>query len=601
VAAELPPGSNRRHHLSRGDWRFLLPALPRARVLVLGVPSVGELSALCADASLVVVCCAGAAGKLTRDEIAGRAPDNLAFVRFDPGAPLPMRTGVFDLLVICGLPGISELLWPAPAYRDAVRVLAPAGVAYLETRTPGGAALVRRWARLCLGGRDSSQQYWTIRRKGSVRAVLPIDAAPALAEYFFGSVLYGRSHTGRLLTTAARALARMRLLHCVLIDRSFVVLPAMEGRVSFPYIRRLGLKHGYDLRRHRIALLTNGSYDSNKNGFFTFAPGSDRPGLIVKVTRAAAFNHRLEREYAALRTVHERGLAARGTYPEAVFLDRHGQLAMLAETIVEGVPFRTATTAKPDCAAAHNAIAWITELGARSAASGADNRLMLCDRFTTMLERAAAVYQFSAGEQRFLSGQVAALRGAREQLPLVFRHADAGTWNVVVTPTGAAAFLDWELSETAGPPLWDLLDFVRSFGNWMVRLTGEPDPVRGYARTLDDGGLSFELQLASVHRYCAIIGVHGADIEPLFYLYWVDRALRQAAWADGNLADASYIRLLRCCLERRDSSSLRRLFSWRDEADGTSTGGSVPGGCGDAGRKIPDLRRANGRGRTAEG
>lgn len=565
--------SNRRGHLARADWRFLLPGIEDARVLFLGPPSTGELVAIGQAAALVVVALTEPdAEHRVRTAIARESLDNVAIIRVDRRGELPLQTDAIDLIAVSGGIGFRALVAPAPIHRDVGRVLSPHGVVHLETRLPMGAILARRWGRKCLGSSFGERIYWVVRRKGSMRAALPVESAPKLAGYFFQSALYGRSRAGRALMILARALARVRLLHLVAWQRSMVLSRGSSDTVAFPYIRALAARHGLDLREARIGLLTSGAYDSNKNAFFVFPAASARPELIMKVTRTPAYNGRLEREYASLSTLGAGALVPPGTYPEALFLDHHEKLAVVAEKVVRGAPFRVVTTARPDCPAAARAVDWVTSLSAGSAVTADGNRAALARRFHEMLERLAAAYDLPERDTHFLERVLTRFRTAPGEVPSVFRHGDAGTWNILVTDGATPAFLDWELGEENGPPLWDLLDFTRSFGNWMARVAGVRDPVIAFHGLLEDGGPAFEFQRTAVGRYCDAVGVSPADIEPLFFFYWVDRALRQAAWADGPLAEATYIRLLRLCVERRNGKVLASLFG----AD-RGTGGGAHG------------------------
>lgn len=555
-------GSNRRDELSRADWLFLLPDTTGGRVLVLGLPGLGELRALSGRAAMVVVAIPELrfADGLRRD-CRQRSLTNVFFVHASSGTCLPFGPGAFTLVAARGKLAWLSLAAPSRASRDIGRVLGRDGVAYLETRTPAGTALARRWVRRCIGSGYEVQAYLTVRRKGTMRAALPLHSARELAGYFFRDVLYGRSRAGRMLTMGARILARLGLLHRALFDRSFVVARPGSTFRPFQYIQRLGSNHGLDFSNHRIALLTHGFYDSNKNAFFLFPAASDQPEILVKATRTAAFNHRLKTEYDSLRALQEKHFVPPGSYPEPVFLDHHGDLAMLAQRVVPGTPFRSTTTAKADCPAARSAIDWVVGLGARSAALVPGQRKALHQRLAALLDRVMNVYDLDSEEGQFLVERLEMLGSAEGEIPLVFRHADAGTWNILITPDGDAAFLDWELSESAGPPLWDLVDFVRSFTTWMDRVAGEPDPILGWRTMLEKGGPAFELHVDSVTRYCMAVGLQRHDIEPLFYFYWLDRALRQAAWADGPLSEASYMNTLRLCIRERHSSALEGLFA----------------------------------------
>jgi hypothetical protein len=63
-------------------------------------------------------------------------------------------------------------------------------------------------------------------------------------------------------------------------------------------------------------------------------------------------------------------------------------------------------------------------------------------------------------------------------------------------------------------------------------------------------------------RYCAETGLATELVEPLFYLCWVHRALREATRLHPHHLDRGrYVNLLRVSIERRESPGLRRLFS----------------------------------------
>ena len=47
---------------------------------------------------------------------------------------------------------------------------------------------------------------------------------------------------------------------------------------------------------------------------------------------------------------------------------------------------------------------------------------------------------------------------------MVFQHGDPGVWNLLITPDGRPAFLDWEAAEHHGMPVWDLFYAARSVG-----------------------------------------------------------------------------------------------------------------------------------------
>lgn len=554
------PGSNRAHHLARADWRFLLPPMTGARVLFLGAPHIGELSAL--DSARLVVVAASLSPERARHLLAAAREaglDNVAHLDVDVRAALPLRDGSFDVVIVAGKLGLRTLTLPPSTHRDTGRVLAPAGRVYVATNVPAGALLLRRWLNRCVGPVHRAAVCWTVWRKGSMRAAVPLASAALVGRHFFGDVLYGRTLAGRVLVQAAVALSRAGLLHHALADRVAIASRGPADTNVFHHLVHIARRHGIDLGKHAIGLLSHGNYDSNKNAFFAFPAGSAHPDVLIKVTRTPAFNHRLSAEHESLRLLHEGSYVPSGSYPEALFLDRFGELALLGQKIVEGTPFRRATTARPDCPAARSGIEWITRLGSASAQRDASARSSLTHRLEQLLARVAATYPLDEREREFLAARLAALAAGTGPLPLVFRHADAGTWNMLVTPAGEAAFLDWEVSERSGPPLWDLLDFVQSYGSWMARVAGATDTLSRDAAFMEEGPV-LDLLIDAVQRYCTAVGLARTDIEPLLYTYWLDRADRQSAWAAGPLADASYFRLLRAGIARRDGRALCRLL-----------------------------------------
>lgn len=554
MPAEAAPGANT-HVSSRLDWRFLLPQMPGGAVLVIGQPAPALLAGLAATPRQIIVAHLGPLSEAAHSLAAPGVP----IVCLDPAAPLPFRARTFDVAITVGRAAMSHR--SASALFTSLRdVLRPDGVIYVEASGLGDPYRARRVVReLERHGVWSGDWYWLVHRAGALRAAIPMRDASTLSGYFFSNVLYGRSRIGRLAKPALAWLARRRLLHHAIPARAVVLRAAPDTAPApqpFPYLVRIARQHGMELGTHRSALLAHGSYDSNKVAVYFFDRAANTPDVIVKMTRTPVFNPRLETEYAALRRLHTLELADAGTYPEAMFLAEHGGLAVLAQRVIEGVPFRVRTSGRPDCPLAADAVQWLTQLATRSATYEPAAARTLARRFSLLLEQVDALYGLAADERGFLEGCIASLGAQREPVPIVCRHGDSGTWNILATRDGRAAFIDWEVSEPLGPPLWDLFYFVRSFGTWLGRLGGGRDAAQIYqAAFLADGPMA-ALQRDSVRRYCARVGLSPALIAPLFYTCWMKSAVHEAAWTTGALADGRYIRLLRLCIRERRAPGL---------------------------------------------
>jgi Phosphotransferase enzyme family len=431
------------------------------------------------------------------------------------------------------------------------------GTVYIESNALNAARITRAWTLGSGGGRPAVNPFWLVQRGGDLRAAIPVENATSLGGFFFGDVLYGRSRLGRLLAPAAAWLARRGALRHLLPSRALVLRRGRARTHPFYHMVALAKRHGVDLSRHEAGLLARGSYDSNKVALYFVDPSKRGMDVIVKMTRTAGFNERLDTEYRALRRLAQYATVRPGSYPEALFLDVCGSLSVLGQKVVAGAPFRARTTSRPDCPVASDGIAWIAQLGKTSAAHRAITAADLSARFVGLLDQLARVYSLTDGEHDFLHARVHGLATWGGTIPAVFRHGDAGTWNILVSEGGRSAFLDWESAEHAGPPLWDLFDFIRSFGTWIGRTRGERDTTAIYeAAFLRDGPLA-ALQRDAVGRYCADVNVPGPAIEPLFYACWMQRALREAAWATTPLERGTYIKLLRLCIHGRHQPGLR--------------------------------------------
>lgn len=537
-SGDLAPGENPRGALATADWRFLLPRLDFRRVLFLGVPPGPALDATAAHAAEVLV------ASYT-------------------GAALPCADRSLDLVVALGGPDTSRFLRSPGFAAELDRVLTPDGVACIRTCRRRDAFHMRSW-RSDLGalGIVPLGDWWLGPARRATRLAVPRNDRP-VSRYFFDHVVNGVSRKARLLLPLLRRLIRMRL-GPALLPHQVVVLGRRGGTGladgAPAYLRGLAAPAGFDLAGYRAGIATQGQYDSNKVAAFLFAGGSEAPELIVKLTRAPRFNFRLEREFRSLSRLRQGGFLEEGTYPEALFLGYHEGHAALGQKALQGAPLRARTRGEASCPFANDAIDSLIRLGAASADVSAATPAEVSAWLLRLLDRFREIYSPTEAEAGFLEERIRSLGGQRAPVPLVFRHGDAGTWNVMVTGSGRVAFLDWEASEPQGPPLWDLFDFLRSFGMWGARTRGGGRGTEAYRESILADTPVSRLHAAAVERYCRRVGVDPGVVEPLFYACWISRALREAAWASGRPEEGAYFKLLRLCIHERDARGLRWIF-----------------------------------------
>jgi hypothetical protein len=490
-------------------WTYLLDQLMAGHVVCLGEPT--------------------PAARMTLERIAGRLTVRAvtALAGIERGSPdstatLPDEEGDLVYVVDATVEGIDE----------ALRLLAPAGVIYLETRTgPRERALIRRISQR--GGRLRNR-YALSPDRGEARSAVP--AADRIARRYFadrGLMAYSLHPMFRALERwlAPRDSAKGRI--GLLVDRS-----ADDGARGIPrYLRHLAGEHGLDLAGFRYGLSARGQYNSRKVLFVLFPPGSESPTLVVKTTRDATSNDRLINEEAALRELASRELVPAGTVPEVAFAGDHGGLRFLAETVVEGASMRTASAPR---AAAYR---WITDLAVRSAVRGPAAESRIAARLAALAEEVPSRYPLTDAQTDALRGLVDEVVGRSSQLPMVFSHGDAATWNAVRLADGRIGFLDWEAAHADGLPLWDLWYYARSHVMSASRVRRRlgirvPDVLEALRA---DHALS-----VAVDEYTARLQIQSEVVRPLFTLCWADRAVREITRLDARrVTHGHYIGLVR--------------------------------------------------------
>jgi hypothetical protein len=554
LEAQSVPGTNLKGSIDGPNWRFLLPRLELGRVLALGCPAPSALATVARLSDEVVVWDRVAHHDRLRGMIEKRSLGNLRILSAERGAALPLDDDDVDVVVVAsprlaGWVGAGEL----------GRVLKSNGALYFE---PSLLDLRRRHGvESLLDGACQREVLWAAPAWGGVRFAAPAadSAAVAYIERHFLKPLIRRM----LLKCPGKVVARTPFVNA-LARRRALLATRDEGdapRRPPAYVRDIAATAGAPIGNHRWAFAAPGRYSSQKALFFLFDGEDTQPHAIVKITRDGRHNPRLENEWQALGLLQEREIGDPRTRPLPLFFGRHAGLAVLGETAVAGAPFLGRTKATDDCPHARAVVEWLLELGVSTAhvVSDASRHVR---RLEALLERFNELYRPDRPASRFLEREMSALAGDAGALRLVFQHGDPGPWNVVVTADGSPGFLDWESADPDGMPLWDLFHFLRSFGLTVSRKAGRHDPGRSFGdQMLATSGLN-RLLVDMTGRFCDETGLPTRLVEPLFYLCWVHRAVKEASRLPREaLGSGRYFNLLRLAIARRDAPGLQRLFS----------------------------------------
>jgi hypothetical protein len=535
-ATTFAAGSNLKRDGAGAGWTFLLPSLELGLALSIGTPSAATLRTLSRLADEVVVVCHGAGDRRRLQRRSARiGATNVRSVQ-------------------------RELLTAEPLQPDLAVLADP---------------LPRKFGYELRGALTSA------------RAVF-LDGADARAEHALAAELNGacvlraRPAGGELRTAAAErdstTLAylddvaseqRLPRRHCsdgrrraeARGRRAMLAFPtAREAQLDTPaYVRTIAQVAGLDLAEYRVGLLAPSEYASRKAILFLFRGEESSPELVVKLTRDAAHNSRLENEWRALRLLEQTGPPGSGLVPRPAFFGHHAGLAVLGESAVAGRPLRRCTSGRADCASAGAAMRWLGELGAASAHPATPD-LDLPGALHDLLTRFELLYRLGEVQRQRLRTHVEAVADAAGALPLVTQHGDPGTWNVLIADDGRPVFLDWEAAERHGMPLWDLFYFARSFAIRVAGASGGGGSFRALRSELLGDGPVNRLLAAAVERHCAQIGVDGDLVEPLYTTCWMHRALKEATRLQASkLQRGHYFKLLELSLSSPDAPGLRRL------------------------------------------
>ncbi len=532
LATDFVVGSNA-SGTANGNWPFLLPALRVGTVVCCGTPTLAALRTLAGMARDVMVC---PPSRPNRSAVLRARAEGLANVHAREVSTLEA--------------GSAEVAWlgtrPSPALLDTLDRLL----------TPGGLLFSEEPHRLPRSGWCARAEFWSAPRGHDVQLAVPARDLSVIDWARRGGL--AEPTRGRM---ARRVCRRLPFLANLPATRH-TALVARDGapRHSLPaYVLEIAQAGGVPLEDRPWAFWAPGRYPSKKILFFAFDRDGARPEIVVRLTRSAALNYRLENEWRALCQIERSGAPDAETVPQPRFFGYHGGLAVLGESAVDGEPFQQRSSARDDCPYGRTAVEWLVDLGVRTADHRSFGPGEIAGAVSAIHDRFTRTYTLSPEHRRALAAYVGALG---TDLPTVRQHGDPGTWNLLVTPTGRVAVLDWEAYEQHGMPLWDLFYFMRSYGVWASRVDGTRDPLDGYARRFFADSPMNRLLTSAVAQFGDRADLARELVEPLFFTCWMHRAVKESARLEPQrLERGHFVRLLRRCLDERRSPGLRRLFA----------------------------------------
>ena len=264
-----------------------------------------------------------------------------------------------------------------------------------------------------------------------------------------------------------------------------------------------------------LLLLTGGHRSINKVVGLAFEQGVEKPTAAVKFARVAEAEPGLAREAEVLHRLGEERPGLQGVPSFRGEGRRAGRLAVVEEA-VEGRSLLDLLTPQNFEEVAMQVTRLLIELARNGRTPGPDWRRRLVEEPLADFERnfGAVVAPGSAPALHSILDDLGELAPVPE-------HRDCSPWNIVLTPGGEPALLDWESAEPEGLPGMDLVYFL---ANCAFVLDGAIESGRTretYAKLLDPRTTYGRIARRARHEYMSALGIGGADFRRLRLLCWI--------------------------------------------------------------------------------
>jgi hypothetical protein len=313
------------------------------------------------------------------------------------------------------------------------------------------------------------------------------------------------------------------------------------------YIVDVAAAAGVQLDDHGWSVVPQAMYPSQKVVFLVTPPHGDEPELVVKVTRRPEHAVLLRREHDGLVELASMGIAHGA--PRALFLGEHAGLAVHGQTVAHGDPLVRLASPDPTCAVVDRAASWLLDVARRTATPGtaADAAGALGE----VVRRYAEVYAPPQAERDALSRHLESVARSPGPVPSVFQHGDSGVWNVMVSPSGALTFLDWENADPQGVPLWDLLYLTQTHGSASAARRGVRYTAKTFAAQILGPSPWRDVLDRRLRRCADELDLDPATIDALTTLLWVHLAVKESSrLAPQRLVRSRYRRYVQAVIGR---------------------------------------------------
>jgi aminoglycoside phosphotransferase (APT) family kinase protein len=252
--------------------------------------------------------------------------------------------------------------------------------------------------------------------------------------------------------------------------------------------------------------------------FFILTPANPQPILVVKVPRLPGDTGRLDREAENLRAVQALRDGGFDSIPKVMAYEDYLGHRLLVETAIAYPTMRPSVVRRQPETCIETLFKWLVDLHAASPQKNNKNRNWFQRLLQQPLEQLENWLPVTSEDKLLLDRtREACAPLGNIVLPLVVEHGDLSSPNILMNEKNQIGVVDWELAETAGLPVGDLIFFLTyvAFAQKNARKTAD------YVAAFKSAFFGEAAWVAPyLFRYCETLQIPLPALRPLFILCW---------------------------------------------------------------------------------
>ena len=277
-----------------------------------------------------------------------------------------------------------------------------------------------------------------------------------------------------------------------------------------------------------------GSIEGGTTTFLAFTDKSKKPVFAVKIHRHPDSQDRVLNERDVLNYIQIHGGVLAGSVPRVILCEKIADVWVIVLSIIKGQPMPASMTndGMPELKSAINNIntasSWLAKLSGLGKNDTTDEIAgLLKDESLKTIDEFLYIFDLSKNERDYLNHVADNLDVAINGRAYI-QHGDFCRHNILlainsgVTKVGV---IDWTDSKRIGFPLHDLFFFLTTYYLQVRKYKG----IKGFIRAFEDTFMNKtqynRIVKQCITEHCRDIGIDAANVEMLFAMFLVERAI----------------------------------------------------------------------------